>query len=343
MSGATEVLVITSVDELPSALSRVQVSSVCAIDCEGAVNASPPELSLLQIATTAVVIVLDLLQLSHGGEDLSTLLSTGELSTRVWRSTALTKVFWDCRGDLALLRANGVDLLQAGYGQVLDAQLLDVMTRSESDQARLDRLHPVVYRGHVRGKPRLFSSVHRLNSLVGALKEHGLAADPECGEYIAARDAVTADFKKNMRFWMERPLSEHAIAHAAGDAVWTLRLWRALAARATQAQLRALPGATLRFDAVARHMLYAGVEELFAQHSLLPLCVLAAPPAGTMGMRVCERGCQRTLPAALVSKTGHLCEVCGGLAMTKASRKEHAKQEMQAECDSIFRSNDSDY
>lgn len=99
------------------------------------------QLTLLQLATSKKVILVDILKLGEAAFDAGGLRS-------FLQNPELPKVMFDCRNDAGALHRQHSCLPMAA----LDMQLLDIMLRNrkESQDARIARLHPYLPRHVVK-------------------------------------------------------------------------------------------------------------------------------------------------------------------------------------------------
>jgi 3'-5' exonuclease len=292
------------------------------VDLEWAhADTAQEQLCLVQLATDSLIVIVDVVEACSSKAEVRSLLSTGPLADRLWLNSSISKVFWDCRYDMKILDSHGVELLA-----VLDAQLLDVMTRSSRGETRsqqLDRLHPAVWRGLVNSQPAMFAHVQRLNGLEGAISEHmPHAARSVCRGSGSVHEAVRRAYLADPSYWLQRPLPAAALQYAAEDVHWTRCLWEQLLREVQpsrqQQQLQQLQLATQRYADVQRHLDAEGVLPVFKFHSLLPLQVLELQSSGQQ--RKCAQGCKRLLPTEQVFSAHGQCHVCRALVRAQASR-----------------------
>ncbi|GJE88829.1 hypothetical protein PsYK624_049160 [Phanerochaete sordida] len=220
-------------------------------------------------------------------------------------SPAHTKVLYDARMDWAELAHRHA----ARLAPVLDLQLADVQARAargEGAQRQFARLAPFVPRGDTARDPAAFRDVHRLNGLAGAARDHGL---PE--GYKPKFDHTV---------WGRRPLSQGSLDYAAADIVLIAQLYGIFVAKGYIDEPRLLEQSA-RYMALNKD----GLRGPRGGHSLLPLEILAAPPALEPTFP-CGR-CARALSAACFPRgrgpVGEqtVCWVCRAVAANAARRE----------------------
>jgi exonuclease 3'-5' domain-containing protein 1 len=163
------------VDQAVRTLSQ---SSVIFLDCEGQVlGQTDGILSLIGLGVThenmdgdieLSIFLVDVLAFAHNSDMALYLRPLFEILS----SEAIHKVVFDGRMDASeLLHGYGVQLRG-----VLDLQIADVMSRkkrAETLDKQLYRLLGFLGKHELLQNRNLYMYVHRLNSLQGALKEHG--------------------------------------------------------------------------------------------------------------------------------------------------------------------------
>lgn len=152
---------------LNEVLPDLQASSTLILDCEGVnLGERGGSLSLITLRTTypssARTYLIDVVRLSPS--DLQPVFD-------LLRSSSILKVVFDGRMDFsALYHGHGVELQS-----VLDVQLVDVASRCDSQEKRLERLAKYLSRGEVNGSKHLYADVHKVSGLAECVREHAVA------------------------------------------------------------------------------------------------------------------------------------------------------------------------
>jgi exonuclease 3'-5' domain-containing protein 1 len=155
---------------LKEALLNLQTSSTLILDCEGVnLGQRGGSLSLITLRTTSPSLeqtyLIDVVQLSPAA--LQPVFD-------ILRSHRVLKVTFDGRMDFsALYHGHGIELQS-----VLDLQLMDVVSRNESQEKHLERLGKYLKRGEINANKRMYVDVHKLSGLAECVQEHN-AAGPQ--------------------------------------------------------------------------------------------------------------------------------------------------------------------
>ncbi len=225
---------------------------------------------------------------------------------------SVVKLTFDCRSDAANLQNQyGVSL--AG---IRDLQLLEVFTRSQSNEERIEELCRALRRKDVLGQPHLYKRLHRLGSLQGCMAEFGIGDSEN-------KRLVSEQFRADPQFWMKE-LQPEAWLYASQD---VQNLFKLLDAFTKQRKfinciLRTVDDASKKYAQLK--LAASGAECIeYMSHSILPLDILPEPARMCVGRATC-RCCKRSLTifSKVKKKSKFRCDVCRAIdidTMTRSS------------------------
>jgi hypothetical protein len=203
-------------DTLDNALAMIESSELVAVDCEGVMLGRKGTLCLLQLATHDTVYIFDVLSL---GKEL---FDRG--MKRILESGAVTKVFYDCRGDS--------DILFHQYGVrlkgVVDLALTEVYFRYKQGM----------------GVPRYFKGYRK------CVETYLPSSDPYF-HYIKEQ-VCSAMSSTGTTFWKERPLALEVLEYAAYDVKYLRELHILLSSSLARDDLRVIKKGSYKFAKMTR-------------------------------------------------------------------------------------------
>lgn len=328
----------TSVEVASRALSKVDTIF---LDCEGG-NLGAEHGSLCILSLGAIVPNIS------GQEEFSIFLIDA-FSFGVHVSEALEPIFsllsrqssvvvFDGRMDASeLYHGHGVRLTD-----VVDLQVVDIMSREKRQETldqQLERLLPVLPRWELTQNREQYLTVHKLNGLDGALREHGIMASKKCREFVTfviARSShawIEIDHDR----WQDRPLAVQYLEYAAEDVQKIYLLYQNLVTSGyVDSQAK-----TLSLQYISQHYGRRPREgNPYAQHGILPLAIFLddIPPNAIR----CE-GCERSLPPKCFDSRHHtkgrrkkkngrkMCYVCKTIDKREMYRLKRSKRQQRTE------------